>query len=476
MANYIASGIGGLNNSGVYPNSRPQVDLSGLVDSATRAWQANRQGVLTRAIMQHQVAQQDAEFQMRQQAQELQMRQAGWRPADEVQPQPSPASITPPTAPGPVSSAFVRPPLPPAVDSSLSGEPASQAAVVSPPPPAATVPSAPQQLQPPSTSGPAQSMRMNGKTYVLGTPPALQHQMDARRQALASANVSHPGLFTPEEIEVGAHDDKAFDQLFARKDKADQAATDYTARFNTLNGAVDLKGKPLSESMKQMLAHNPTAYSKYSDLILNPPKDPVEVHKAERMFDNANQPSQRVVMEGPDGKRYIGIFDPTSQTVHSTGVEAPEPSGGKGGAGQSAADKKAATYVDLMRGAIPTMEALGGKVRPDRITAAIIHPNAGNLGLNQDEQDYLVAARSFLAGALHQESGARLSHEQLQFGMLRYFPNIGDSPQTLQNKLAAARQTIEDRDGELHAGSASGRAGHGGNASGGIFGDLIPKR
>lgn len=49
---YLARGLGGINGSGVYPDSRPQIDVGGLVDSVARAFQLTRNGVVQRAIMQ----------------------------------------------------------------------------------------------------------------------------------------------------------------------------------------------------------------------------------------------------------------------------------------------------------------------------------------------------------------------------------------------------------------------------------------
>lgn len=173
------------------------------------------------------------------------------------------------------------------------------------------------------------------------------------------------------------------------------------------------------------------------------------------------------VTDPKTGQVHVGTLNKLTGQVTDTGVEGKQPAAGGGAAGQ-----KAKTYVDLMQGAYPTMEKLAGKIRPDVVAAAVLHPNAGNLALNQDEQDYLASARSFLAGVLHQESGARLSHEQLNFGMLRYLPNVGDTPQTIQNKLASARQVIQERAQALGGAGPSG----GSDATGGMFDDLVPKK
>ena len=70
---------------------------------------------------------------------------------------------------------------------------------------------------------------------------------------------------------------------------------------------------------------------------------------------------------------------------------------------------------------------------------------AANPLLDDNEQKYLASARNFLAGVLHEESGARLSDAQLQFGVQRYFPIGGDSPQVIAAKLANAKATLAER-------------------------------
>jgi hypothetical protein len=129
---------------------------------------------------------------------------------------------------------------------------------------------------------------------------------------------------------------------------------------------------------------------------------------------------------------------------------APKAAGGAAGGAQAA---KARAYADLMEQSMPTIESLSEKVRPTRISIAIAHPTIGNYALNQDEQLYMEAARNFLAGALHLESGARLSKEQWAIGTQRFLPTAGDSPETKAFKLASARQVAADRRKEAGGGA-----------------------
>lgn len=154
----------------------------------------------------------------------------------------------------------------------------------------------------------------------------------------------------------------------------------------------------------------------------------------------------------PTGKPVIFRANTKTGDVTPTGVDA------KNAPQQKQADVKEKSYVALMEQSLPTMQTLirAGKVRPWAISAAIAHPTLGNTNLTQDEQTYMAAAKNFLAGTLHQESGARLSNEQWQIGLQRFFPTMGDSQQTMEQKLATAGQVTADRRNLV--GGASGAA------------------
>lgn len=145
-----------------------------------------------------------------------------------------------------------------------------------------------------------------------------------------------------------------------------------------------------------------------------PSYNPMEVHAANREFDAAH----------PVAAKGAGA----SGTGHG-----------------SALDKRSKSYVDLMVHALPTMQGKADKVRPEAISFALAHPTVGNYLLNDDEQQYLQASRDFLAGVLHQESGARLTDSQVAFGMQRYVPLAGDSKEVRAQKLAAAQQVMQER-------------------------------
>jgi hypothetical protein len=118
-----------------------------------------------------------------------------------------------------------------------------------------------------------------------GTDLKTQRQMALRKKALEAAQTAHPGMFSPEEVELATHDDKAYDALIARREGILKAEQDVREREGSLSGAVGLDGKPLSETTIKQLARSLPAYNKFLDLQLNPPKDAVAIHKAEREFD-----------------------------------------------------------------------------------------------------------------------------------------------------------------------------------------------
>ena len=141
----------------------------------------------------------------------------------------------------------------------------------------------------------------------------------------------------------------------------------------------------------------------------------------------------------PTGQRIIYV--PSEQAA---GMRAPTKLGAAGKAGGALANRQK-DYIGLMDQGIGDMESLSSKIDPYLITAAIKSPMLANPLLGDNEQQYLASARNFLAGVLHEESGARLSDTQLAFGVQRYFPIGGDSPKVIATKLANAKATLAER-------------------------------
>jgi hypothetical protein len=115
----------------------------------------------------------------------------------------------------------------------------------------------------------------------------------------------------------------------------------------------------------------------------------------------------------------------------------------KGANGALAA--RQADYVKLMEGAVPGLEQLYKKADAKAVTALIKFPMALNGMANPATQQYVMHARDFLAGVLHEESGARLNDAQLAWGVPRYIVIGGDSPSTKAAKMANVRAVLEQR-------------------------------
>lgn len=533
MPNYIDSNLGGTGNSGVYPSSRPQINVADAIGAISKAYQNNKEGVLTRAMMQAQNQRANAELGLQTEQHQIALRQAGALPPDEVL---GKYGATPPgssgPAPGPIAAAVaggaplpgvsglpspgritpIAPQTQPTPAMLPASAPAGPITASSGPPPMQITGGALPPVAPPITSAgggsvmagpsaapaslsPAEQAARDGWQPIGGTGPhanwlvnphkgtyAEQREASLNQQSLSAANDAyskdHPGappLYTDAEIATGSRNPKAYAQLVGRmegiRDKQLQAQTNY----ESLGTAKDAAGNPLDESTKRSIANDPLLMRQFVANSLNPapPKeakqDPFDLFQKEQEYKRTHPESRYSFHEGMDpatGKPVIYKADSTTGELTPTGIGAKT-------AGAGAQSQKAQTYVDLMQGAYPTMERLAGKIRPDVVAAAVLHPNAANIALSQDEQDYLASARSFLAGVLHQESGARLSHEQLNFGMLRYLPNVGDTPQTIQNKLASAKQVIQERASELGGGKGAPASGPSG---GGMFDDLVPKK
>lgn len=63
---YKAQGLGGIDGSGVrMPNTQPLIDVGSIIDSASKAFANNREGVLHRALLQQAANREDAQHQLR---------------------------------------------------------------------------------------------------------------------------------------------------------------------------------------------------------------------------------------------------------------------------------------------------------------------------------------------------------------------------------------------------------------------------
>lgn len=115
--------------------------------------------------------------------------------------------------------------------------------------------------------------------------------------------------------------------------------------------------------------------------------------------------------------------------------------------------KKAAGFAYRVRNNLDAIDAL--KVEPKRIAminTALGQGNIGNLNLSGPEQQYVAYAGDSIAAVLRQESGAAIPLDEQMSYYKRYFPQVGDSENTIKTK----RNLMENQFKALRG--ASGRA------------------
>ncbi|MEQ9940323.1 phage DNA ejection protein [Pectobacterium polonicum] len=115
--------------------------------------------------------------------------------------------------------------------------------------------------------------------------------------------------------------------------------------------------------------------------------------------------------------------------------------------------KKAAGFAYRVRNNLDAIDAL--KVEPKRIAminTALGQGNIGNLNLSGPEQQYVAYAGDSIAAVLRQESGAAIPLDEQMSYYKRYFPQVGDSENTIKTK----RHLMENQFKALRG--ASGRA------------------
>lgn len=92
----------------------------------------------------------------------------------------------------------------------------------------------------------------------------------------------------------------------------------------------------------------------------------------------------------------------------------------------------------MMEKAVPVLKSLEGKVRGDRISAAIRSPEfLANRFLTAEEQEYLRAARDFATGIYRPETGASAKPSEVMDVFNRYLTVGGEVPTMRQIKDVA---------------------------------------
>lgn len=164
-----------------------------------------------------------------------------------------------------------------------------------------------------------------------------------------------------------------------------------------------------------------------------------EWRDAEKYKATLAKPDNKLVkVDVPDGKGGTqSIYVPETQAA---GMRAPVAAGSGGALAQ-----RQQHYVALMQGALPHLEELSPHVNGTAIDALIKSPMLANYVADNPTKKYMVHMRNFIAGVLHEESGARLSDTQIAWGLQRYAILGGDDDELKAEKLQAARDVVAQR-------------------------------
>ena len=73
----------------------------------------------------------------------------------------------------------------------------------------------------------------------------------------------------------------------------------------------------------------------------------------------------------------------------------------------------------------------------------LIVPDRGNMARSPDAQQYLAEKSAFIDAIIRPKTGAAVTEYEFSAAEKRYFPQFGDSPQTVQNKAALRQREID---------------------------------
>ena len=148
-----------------------------------------------------------------------------------------------------------------------------------------------------------------------------------------------------------------------------------------------------------------------------------------------NVHDQRVAEAAARKTGWTTVTDPvTGKTyqVSSDGQRAPDPAALKEMTeGQSAA----ATFADRMSISAPVLESTSMEVATDPKMRALEFVPGGNYFMSPEYRQFSQAKRDFINAALRRESGAVISPSEFDNADLQYFPQPGDDPATVAQKL-----------------------------------------
>lgn len=135
---------------------------------------------------------------------------------------------------------------------------------------------------------------------------------------------------------------------------------------------------------------------------------------------------------------------------------------------------KAALFADRLANSDQLINRLGSVGADPKQAAKASVPLIGNYLVSDDYQQYEQSKRDFLNAILRQESGAAIGKNEFESGEKQYFPQPGDSPETIKQK-AKNRQIATQRMAKL-AGPAYQSSAVDGQPQGEVIGTSGGKR
>jgi hypothetical protein len=231
-----------------------------------------------------------------------------------------------------------------------------------------------------------------------------------------------------------------------------------------LIGAGDMQGATAISNMESITANRDWQREEAKRAQLNADRS---FRLQEQQFNaTAGKPQYRDI-DGPDGKQLLKI-EPTG------GVSVVNPEGASAGAANPFAQgkgndeqQKARLYASRMFGAekiLRDVEAVGTDLRQKGLSKV---PLVGNYLVSDDFQKLDQAKRDFVNAVLRRESGAVISDPEFANAEKQYFPQPGDSAETIKQKRANRAEAIK---GIAGAGGSNWRPPAAFDAQG----DLVP--
>ncbi|MBV4459170.1 hypothetical protein KVG96_14515 [Pseudomonas sp. COR58] len=157
--------------------------------------------------------------------------------------------------------------------------------------------------------------------------------------------------------------------------------------------------------------------------------------------NNINKEAQRMqIFTGPDGNTYR-VDKGTGQAtpvVTQNGMPFQDGTASK----LTEAEGKNTLYLSQMRDASNTFDKIGASVSPARV--ALTNSQYTNMFAGAEAQKVAQTQRQWAESYLRAKTGAAATADEVDNNIRTFFPVVGDSPEVIQQKIEARRQTEQD--------------------------------